>query len=364
MHGIKLAGLTSAIAEAGQDFKRIAKQYVDFFIRTVSQENVFLLGILGKGDVPDGPVTQSFCGNKGLFDESPVFLENLDAVVRTVADIEVAVVRKLGAVHWITELLGRRRIGIVGAEVGVVGLLTIGAPVALVLSGFRVIDDDAVIAVAIGYIQLVGSVVDKQFRRSLQVFGVVAALALARVADLHEEFAALSEFQDHVVMVALGIRATAVAADPHVAFVIYGDAMVRIRPIVTSARATPVPDEVAFFIELKNGRSRNAALRSGRFRSGVNFHGFVGIRAMDNPDVVLGVHGYADGHALDPMVGKRLRPEGVHFKLRRFDGGGSDGGSFFEDGGNDAESGEKHWKRDDQTKFVLHCFPPLSCAAR
>jgi len=38
----------------------------------------------------------------------------------------------------------------------------------------------------------------------LQVFGIVAALALARVADLHEEFAALRKFQDHVVMVALG----------------------------------------------------------------------------------------------------------------------------------------------------------------
>src|SRR6266481_79120 len=152
MHGIKLAGLTSAIAEAGQDFKRIAKQDVDFFIRTVSQENVFLLGILGKGDVPDRPVTQSFCGDEGLFDEGAIFLEDLDAVVRTVADVEEAVVGKLGAVHGIAELLGRRRIGIVGAEVGVIGLLTIGAPVALVLSGFRVLDDHAMIAVTIGYI--------------------------------------------------------------------------------------------------------------------------------------------------------------------------------------------------------------------
>src|SRR5712692_10310805 len=156
-------------------------------------------------------------------------------------------------------------------------------------------------------------------------------------------------------MVAHGIWATTVAADPDVAFVIHGDAMIRIGPIVTRAGAAPVPDEVALFVELKNGRSRNTALRSRRFRGGVNFHGFVGIRSMDDPDMVLGVHGYTDGHAEDPMVGKRLRPKGVHFKLRRLDTGSSDGGSFLEDGGNDPESGEKREKNPDQMKFVLHC---------
>src|SRR5437879_10690267 len=183
MHGIKLAGLTSAIAEAGQDFKRIAKQDVDFFIRTVSQENVFLLGILGKGDVPDRPVTQGSCGDEGLFDEGAIFLEDLDAVVRTVADIKQALVRKLGAMDRIAELLGRWRIGIVGAEVGVVGLLTIGAPVALVLPGLCVIYDYAVITVTVGDVQLVGGAIDEQFRGALQVFGVVAALAFAWVDD-------------------------------------------------------------------------------------------------------------------------------------------------------------------------------------
>src|SRR5260370_1236065 len=103
-------------------------------------------------------------------------------------------------------------------------------------------------------------------------------------------------------MVALGIRATAMAADPDVAFVIHGNAMIRIGPIVTGARAAPVPDEVAFFIELKNWRSRNAALRSGRFCGGVNFHGFVGIRPMDDPDVVLGIHGYANGVDFTPLA--------------------------------------------------------------
>src|SRR5207302_3632051 len=136
------------------------------------------------------------------------------------------------------ELLGWRRIGIVWAEIGVVGFFPVGAPVALVLPGLRVIDDYSVIAVTVGDIQFIGSFVDEQFRGALQVFGVIAALALARMADLHEEFAALCEFQDHVVVVAIGIRAAAVAANPDVAFVIDGNPMVRIRPIITRARAT------------------------------------------------------------------------------------------------------------------------------
>ncbi len=51
--GVELAGLAPTVTEAGQNFKRVAEKDVDFFIRTVGQENVFLLGILGKGDVPN-----------------------------------------------------------------------------------------------------------------------------------------------------------------------------------------------------------------------------------------------------------------------------------------------------------------------
>ena len=53
VYGVELAGLAPAVAEAGQDFQRVAKQDVNFFIRAISQKNVGLLGILGKGDVPD-----------------------------------------------------------------------------------------------------------------------------------------------------------------------------------------------------------------------------------------------------------------------------------------------------------------------
>src|SRR5207248_3028206 len=158
------------------------------------------------------------------------------------------------------------------AEIGVVRLLAVSAPVAFVLSGFRVIDDHAVIAVTVGDIQFICSLIDEQFRGALQVLRVIAALALARVADLHEEFAALRKFQDHVVMVALGIGAAAVAPNPDVAFVIDGDSVVRIRPIVTSPWAAPVADEITFFVELKNGGSRVATFRGRRLLGSIEFH--------------------------------------------------------------------------------------------
>ena len=164
-------------------------------------------------------------------------------------------------------------------------------------------------------------------------------------------------------MVSLGIGAAAVTANPNVALIIDGDPVVRIRPIVTRARAAPVPDEVAFFVELKNGRSRNATLRSRRLRRGVNFHGLVGVRPMHDPDMILAVHGYTDGHAQDPMVRKRLRPQGVHFKLRHVDTCGGDSCPLFEDGRKDPKPRKKSEKGRDYMKFALHRFPPRSGAA-
>src|SRR6266576_1381926 len=167
VHRVELAWLSPAIAEAGQNFERIAKEDVDFLIRAISQENVDLVRILGKGDINDWAITESSCGNESFFDESTVLLEYLDAVVGAVADVEQALIRKLGAVDWIAELLGGRRIGVVRPEIGVVRLFAVSAPVALVLSGLRIVDDYAVIAIAVGDIQFIGSLVDKQFLSAL-----------------------------------------------------------------------------------------------------------------------------------------------------------------------------------------------------
>ena len=91
-------------------------------------------------------------------------------------------------------------VGIVAAERRIVGLVAVGAPVALVLAGLGIEDDDAVVAVAIGHVQFVGLRVDVHLGRALQVLDVVAALALAGLADLHQKLARLGELQDHVVV--------------------------------------------------------------------------------------------------------------------------------------------------------------------
>ena len=157
---------------------------------------------------------------------------------------------KIGAVHRVAELLRRRRLRIVAAEIDVVRLVAVGAPVPLVLAGVGVEHDHAVVAVAVGDVQLVGLLVDEGLRRQPEIVDVVAALARLRLADLHQELPVLRELQHHVVverlraaglaLVLLPVlsgrrlprrgrrRAAAVAADPDVALVVDSDAVVRV----------------------------------------------------------------------------------------------------------------------------------------
>ena len=111
--------------------------------------------------------------------------------------------------HRIAELLGGRSIRIVRAEVGVVGFVAVGAPVPLVLAGLGVEHDHAMVAVAVGDVHFIGLFVDKRLGRQPEVLDVVAAFALVGLADLHQEFSVLREFQDHVVVVATSLAAAA-----------------------------------------------------------------------------------------------------------------------------------------------------------
>ena len=124
----------------------------------------------------------------------------------------------------------------------------------LVRAGVRIEDDDAVVEVAVGDEQLVGLRVHEQAGRPAQVLGVVAALVLSRVADLHEELARARELQDLVVF----LRA---AAQPHVVLVVHEDAVLGGGPLVALTGAAPGLQELAVRSEFQNGRRRNAALR-------------------------------------------------------------------------------------------------------
>ena len=47
---------------------------------------------------------------------------------------------------------------------------------------------------------------------------------------------------------------------------------------------------------------------------------------MDDPDVIVCVHGDADGLAENPVIGERLGPSEIDFEARRKDRGGVRGG--------------------------------------
>src|SRR5262249_18197139 len=150
------------------------------------------------------------------------------------------------------ELLGRRRVRIVATEVGVVGFVAVRAPVAFELAGVGVNHGYAFVEVAVGDVGFVGLRVNEDFGHSTEILGVVAAAVLALMAELREELAVLGELQDVGVV-------RAVAADPDVAFVIYGDPVVRLRPFVALSRTAPVSDQIAGLIEFQNWRGLRAA---------------------------------------------------------------------------------------------------------
>src|SRR4029079_1770231 len=117
-------------------------------------------------------------------------------------------------------------------------------------------DDDPLVAVVDGDVGLVVLRVDDSLSRPYVGSGVVAVLALPRLAKLYQELAGLGELQD----VRVG---SLVGADPHVALVVHGDAVIRGRPVVAFARPAPVADDGARGIELEDRRSLDAA-RGGR----------------------------------------------------------------------------------------------------
>src|SRR5215813_5851397 len=205
--------------------------------------------------------------------------------------------------HRGAELFGKRSVRIVATEVGVVGFVAIRAPIAFELAGVSVNHGHAFVEVAVGDVGLVGLRVNEDFGDSTESLRVVAAAVLALMAELREELAVLSELQDVGVV-------RAVAADPDIAFVIYGDPVVRLRPFVSLSRTTPVTDQTAGLIEFENWRRLRAACAGLLIRGGFIRRERVG--PMNDPDVVLSVNPHADGHSDVPMIWQRLRPQRIN----------------------------------------------------
>ncbi len=184
------------------------------------------------------------------FTKVPSALKHLQPIVHAVAHIQQSVLRQIGAVHRVAELLGGRSVGIVWAEVGVVRLAAVRAPVPLHRAGAGVEHCHARVEIAVRDVGLVGLRIDRDLRHAAEARLVVAVaaerrlgsgsrarnLAGVRLADLQQELSILRELQD------VGV-ARAVSADPHAAGVIDEDAMVRVRPVVALPLASPVPHD-------------------------------------------------------------------------------------------------------------------------
>ena len=154
-------------------------------------------------------------------------------------------------------------------------------------------------------------------------------------------------------------RAAAVAADPHVAFVVDGDAVVRIGPVVALARAAPVADQIAGLIELEHRRRRRAALRGRRIRGRVHFARLERAGAMNDPDVILRVDRDADRLAEDPVVRQRLGPQRIDFEPRRLHrrGRGAERRPSIESARAEAERGRAGQEDGADAKVSVHGAP-------
>src|SRR6202035_221208 len=121
-----------------------------------------------------------------------------------------------------------------------------------------------------------------------------------------------------------------------------------------------MPQEIALRIELQNGRGRSAALSDRRVCRGVEFAGFERALPMNDPDMILGIHRYADRHAHDPMVRQRLGPQWIHLDPRRLNAGSLDSSPLFEHCGPNSESDQDCYKDRAAIEIIFHTSRPPS----
>src|SRR3984893_9324136 len=306
MHAEEFTRYAPAVAEAGQNVHRRAIHDVHFLVLAIGEIDVLLLRILGECDLPSRPGPQRLLRDKNFLHEGPIWIEYLDAVVHTIADVYQIVVGQHHAMHRVGELLAGRGIRIVFPQVGVVGPLSVRAPMPLVFPGVGIVHDHTVIAVAIGHVHFIGLGVHKYLRDAFDVLGIVAALAFLGLADLKQKFSRLGEFQYLVVMVDIFIFRIApyatIAANPDITLVVDRDPVFAYRPVVALTRAAPMPDHVAIFVELDNRRALYAALGGRRIAFRMQLTSHDRFRTMNHPDMILCVHRHANGHANAPVV--------------------------------------------------------------
>ena len=232
MNAKELTGLPSAVPKTRNHLKRLAIEHVDALIHPVDQEDVFLRGVSRERDVPRGTAAKGFLLDELLLQELPLRRKHLNAIVDTIADVQHAIFRQLGAVYRVPELFQRRRRRIVASVVFIVWNVAVRAPEPFERARLRVEDDDAMVAVAVGNVGLFVALVDKDLRRLSEGELVGAARVGVSKSELFDELAFARELEQLAIV-------SAVTSDPHRAVGLNGDAVIAFGPFVAGAGSAP-----------------------------------------------------------------------------------------------------------------------------
>src|SRR5262249_16159863 len=133
--------------------------------------------------------------DEDLFDEFPIQLERLNAIIHAIADIDDAVVGNRDPMNRV-ELLRSRALVDARLRSRVIRSIAVSSPVPFIGAGIGVKHDHATMPIAICNEHLIGWCIDSDSRRLIDVLRIVAASGLAVLADLKEKLPRLGELQN------------------------------------------------------------------------------------------------------------------------------------------------------------------------
>src|ERR1035437_754241 len=303
-------------------------------------------------------------------------VKHLYAVIAPVADINLAVIGELYAMHWGAEECGLFAPSFIvpyprpsGAGACVIDrIVSIRAEMTEGLACLGIDDQDAAVSVAVGDVQAVRLGIDHHVRRVIEqrraidaAIRVIAVWSLGSAADPQFEVGVHVELQYEAVAARLvgrpGRSAPSgrrrIPRNPDVVVLVDINAVLAVRPDAARfhlafaadetgiGRTAPGAQQFAIGIKLQNGRSRFAAIRYGAMgaylaqpvdRLAVRiFHagqgpfqpGLLvgqGTRPAIDPDMVVPVDIEAADLAKNPVIGQRLGPRWIDDETRRLAG--------------------------------------------
>src|SRR5438093_2284789 len=249
---IELTGPVSATAEFTYQIQRFTANDPYHLIRSIRNNEEALSAIGGKRDIPHGSTSKRLLRKKRFSDERAILLENLNAIVCPIANVNEPVSGDPGGMHN-AELWWRRagRIILAGAVLmldstidrnwiahccvlseRIIRVSSIRAPLTFVRSGLSIEHDDSMIQVSIGDVEFVRRFIDDQRGRTAEILCVIASAVSSAVANLHEEFSVVSEFKNLIVLLPS-------PGKPDVVLRIHIYAVLQLWPFISFAGAAP-----------------------------------------------------------------------------------------------------------------------------